>query len=208
MTGRPRRLLLCLAAGMLLLPLGPPAASGRPGTDADFGPAVARADDAALFLNIAARYFDRDPGALAALAADQSDPDDLATGLFVAARADVAPAKVFALRRDRLSWWEISTRLRLPADVWFLPTRSDPGPPYGKAYGWWRQLREERAPFPGLDDLQARDLVAVRLLSEYFAVPVETAMAWRAGGRGVRALAGEEYRRRHGPAREGGKRRP
>ncbi len=185
-----------VAAGLLAAAL--PAAA-RTGADAAL-PEAAAAGEEPLFVAIAARYFDRDAAAVARLAARWSDPDDLAVGLFVAARSARAPERVFALRERAGSWWEVGVACGLPADDWFVPVTRDPGPPYGKAYGHWRKLRDGGAPFPGLADPQARDLVAVRLLHEYFGVAPETAMSWRAGGRDVRALAVAEYRKRHGAA--------
>ncbi len=178
------------------------AASSRAATDVDFGAEYRGADDARLFLAVLARHHARDAAELARLATRVTDPDELATLLFVADRAARPAAEVLALRARGQSWWETGGRLGLPVEVWFPPVRYDPGPPFNRPYADWRRLRETREPFPGLDDGQARDLVVVRLLSEYFGAPTETAMAWRAGGRDARILAAAEYRRRHGAERK------
>lgn len=191
---------LALALGLAAAVAAP--APVRAAPDRDLGAEFQGADDARLFLAVLARHHDRDAADTARLAARVPDPDELATLLFVAARATRPPEAVLALRARGQSWWEISGRLGLPVEVWFPPVRYDPGPPFNRPYAAWRRLRETRESFPGLDDEQARDLVVVRLLSEYFGAPVETAMAWRAGGRDGRALAAAEYRRRHGAARK------
>ena len=181
-----------LAAGLAL------AAPARAGIDTDLGPDFRGADDTRLFLTVLARHHDHDPADVARLAVRVPDPDELATLLFLATRAARPADAVLALRARGLSWWEIGNRLGLPIEIWFPPVPYDPGPPFNRPYAAWRRLRETHEPFPGLDDSQARDLVAVRLLSDYFGAPVETAMVWRAGGRDARLLAAAEYRRRHG----------
>ena len=177
-------------------------APARAGVDTDLGPDLRGADDARLFLAILARHHDRDPADVARLAARVPDPDELATLLFLATRAARPPEAVLDLRARGLSWWEIGDRLGLPIEIWFPPVPYDPGPPFNRPYAAWNRLRETHEPFPGLDDSQARDLAAVRLLSDYFGAPVETVMAWRAGGRDARLLTAAEYRRRHGAGRD------
>ena len=49
-----------------------------------------------------------------------------------------------------------------------------------------------------LSDADVRNLVAVRVLHEYYGVSVEMAMEWRASGRNLRALVADQYRTRHG----------
>jgi len=49
-----------------------------------------------------------------------------------------------------------------------------------------------------LTDEDAENLVAVRMLHEYYAVTVEVAMDWRSSGRDLRLLMSDEYSKRHG----------
>ena len=166
---------LALALGLAAVVTTPAPAGAA--NDIDFGAEFRSADDTGVFLAVLARHYDRDPADTARLAVRVTDPDELATLLFVAARATRPADAVLALRTRGLSWWEISGRLGLPVEVWFPPVRYDPGPPFNRPYAAWHRLRETHEPFPGLDDAQARDLVVVRLLSEYFGAPVETTMA-------------------------------
>ena len=186
-----RRALLAVAAALLAT-----SAAGA-ATDADLGPDFRGAGDARLFVGVLARCHERDPGDTARLAVRCPDADELATALFVAGRTSRPPDAILALRAQGKSWWEIGGKLGLPADAWFPALRHEPGPPYNRAYAAWRRLREKQEPLSGLDDTQARDLAVVRLLGEYFGVPPETAMAWRAGGQDARLLVATEYHRRH-----------
>lgn len=186
----------------LLLGVSLAAVPAAAGVDIDFGAAVPVGDDGALFLSISSRHFGHDR----AQVEDWSrrmypDPDDLAVALFLSRRCDRDPSFAFSLRREGLGWFEIANRCGVPVDAFFVPLERDPGPPYGKAYGHWRKHRQDRRHVIVLDDDDVRRLVSARMLHEYYGVPIETAMAWRASGRDVREVAAHRYRERHGGGR-------
>ncbi|HKI84889.1 MAG TPA: hypothetical protein VKA63_11220, partial [Candidatus Krumholzibacteria bacterium] len=96
-----------------------------------------------------------------------------------------------------LSWWDVSVRLGVQPDVWFVPVQHDPGPPYGKAYGYYKKHGHNTAKMQ-LSDADLRNLVAVRMLHDYYGVSAEVAMDWRSSGRSLREIMANEYRARHG----------
>jgi len=168
------------------------------GLDIDFGATVNIGDDDGLFLSISARYFDEDRPAIDRVAAHYRNPDDLAVVLFVARRSGRSVDYIHNLRSRGMSWWDVSIRLGLPADVWFVPVQRDPGPPYGKAYGHWKHHKRDKGHAIVLSDADARNLVAVRMLHEYYGISVAVAMDWRSSGKDLRALFAAEYGKRHG----------
>lgn len=170
--------------------------------DVDFGAAVPIGDDGELYLAIASRYFDRQPELVRDWRRECRVPDDLAVALFLAGRVGRDPAAIFRLRRDGLSWWDIGVRLGLPVDAWFVAVDFNPGPPYGKAYGHWRKHRHNARHAFRLSDREARDLVALRMIHEYYGVRPVEAMQWRVAHRSLPALMCKEYRSRH-PHRDG-----
>lgn len=176
--------------------LGSPA---RGGLDIDFSAAahVALDDDTDLFFAINSRYFDRDHARVADLGRRYRNPDDLSVLLFLARHSRRDAAEIAVLRAKGLTWWEVGLRIGVPADVFFVRVARDPGPPYGKAYGHWKQHRHSKRAFV-LSDAEVRDLVAVRMIHEYYGVPVEVAMSRRAAGGDLRVLMNAEYRERHG----------
>ena len=188
-----KRVLLALLGVTLMA-----APAAHAGLDIDFGAAVRIGDDDDLFLSVSARYFDEDRRAIDRIAVRYHDPDDLTVALFVARRSGKSADVVYRYRSQGLSWWDISVRLGMPVDVWFVPVRHDPGPPYGKAYGHWKHHRRDRNHVMVLTDVDVRNLVAVRMLHEYYGVSVNVAMDWRASGRDVRVLVADEYGKRHG----------
>ena len=82
-------------------------------------------------------------------------------------------------------------------DRWFVRVKEDPGPPYGKAYGHWKKHRKNPQAMTLSDD-DARNMVAVRMINEYYDVSVEVAMDWRLSGRDLPTLMATEYEKRHG----------
>jgi len=189
-----------LVLGVVLAASQIPASGGL---DVSFGADVEVGNDARLFLSISSRYFDRDVRAVEDYARRYyPNPDDLSVALFLSSYCDRSPEWFFSMRKEGLGWFEIGNRCRVPVDIWFVPVDHDPGPPYGKAYGYWKKHRKNPGTRVVLSDTDCRNLVAVRIAHEYYGVPVATAMEWRASGQSVdRVLAGE-YRKRHVKARE------
>ena len=187
--------MIMLGAALVAALVASPAAQA--GFDVDFGAAVRVNDDTDLYFAISSRYFDRDRDEVERWGRRCEDPDDLAVALFIGRHSGRSLNEIFDLRRRGRTWWEIGVRFGLPADAWFVPVRRDPGPPYGKAYGHWKKHgRDERRTLV-LSDRDARNLVAVRVMHEYYGVSAELAMEWRSGGTDLRVLVSEQYRDRH-----------
>jgi hypothetical protein len=174
----------------------------RAGRDVDFG-ANAGVGDANVFFSISSRYFDRDVRVVQDWNRRFPQPDDLAVALHLARHCDRGPEFFASLRRAGVGWFEISNRCNVAPDVFFVDVDREPGPPYGKAYGYWKKhKRDPKARFV-LTDRQVRDLVAVRMAHEYYGVPVNVAMDWRRGGRDVGFVMVSQYHARHGKGRAG-----
>ena len=134
--------------------------------------------------------------------------EELPLVLFLAARAHVAPRAVIDLRLGRMSWLDIALRLRLSPEIFFLPVAVERiGPPYGKAYGYYRN--HGRAGDWGrlvLSDREVVDLVNLRFMSEYHGLEPEAVIALRGGGRSFVAIHDELGRRKgQGPPARGPK---
>jgi len=184
-----------LAAGFVLAP------SALAGVDIDFGASVRLDDRTGIFFAVSSRYFDEDREVVERQGLRYPNPDDLAVALFISRRSGRTADAVWNLRRQGLSWWEISVRFGVPTNTWFVETQRDPGPPYGKAYGYWKKHRKDRNATVVLTDMDCRNLVAVRMIHDYYGVSVEAAMEWRSSGRDVSVLVSDEYQSRHGKSK-------
>lgn len=168
------------------------------GLDVSFGAAVQLGDDTEVYVAVSSRYYDQDERNIQKWNRQCKDSDDLAVALFLSRHGHESPDHVFILRSKGLSWWEIGLRLGVPADAWFVPVKRDPGPPYGKAYGHWKKNGKKSSAKMNLSDSDAQNLVAVRMLHEYYGVSIEVAMEWRSSGRDLKDITAGEYRNRHG----------
>jgi hypothetical protein len=195
------RIRAALIAGCLAL-----ACPAFGGVDIDFGASIRLGDHTDLYFAISSRYFGHDRATVERVAVRYSNPDDLAVSLYLSKRSGLPPDEIHVLRGRGLSWWEISVRVGLKPDIWFVAVDRHPGPPYGKAYGHWKKHRRGERGEWRLTDGQIRDLVAVRMVHEYYGLPVDAAMALRASGRNLTVIMADEYGKRHarkGPASKG-----
>jgi hypothetical protein len=204
---------LSVAVARLVLAVGLLSATpARASVDIDFGAAVRIGDHSDIFFAVSSRYFDQDRAVVETWGRRCDNPDDLAVALFISNRSGRSLDWIFALRASGRSWWDIGVRVGIPVDAWFVPVARDPGPPYGKAYGYWKKHRRDPRAVVRLTDGDVRNLVAVRVIHEYYGAPVDVAMQWRASGRNLPALVSEEYHRRHGksgsPPGQSGKGKP
>jgi len=94
-------------------------------------------------------------------------PDEVPVVFYVAQRARVAPAVVVDLRRRGLSWTDIAFHFRLDSDIYYFRG----GPPYGKAYGYWKKHPPR--------DAEVIDAVNVHFLSYYHRVAPDVVWAER-----------------------------
>jgi hypothetical protein len=91
--------------------------------------------------------------------------DEIPLAVFIAHRARVTPASVVDLRLRGKSWWDISVQFGLGPEVYYVPVNVVPGPPYGKAYGYYKKPRNQWRTIV-LSDADLLNLVNLRL-SDY-----------------------------------------
>jgi hypothetical protein len=128
---------------------------------------------------------------------------DLPVALFLARESGRSLDAIVALRNERLDWGIVFGRVGVPLDRLFVGIDRDPGPPYGHAWGYWKND-------PGHARLSDRDvcgLVHVQLGSRWSGVSTWD-MARGVGRRsGVVTMVGEKKGRpwRDNPGRGHGK---
>jgi len=98
--------------------------------------------------------------------------DELPVVFFIAQRAHVPPARIVDMRLHGDSWWDISVRYGLGADVYYVPVAVRSGPPYGRAYGHYKKPRNQWKTIV-LTDGDIVNLVELRFMSEHYHVAPE-----------------------------------
>lgn len=98
--------------------------------------------------------------------------DELPVVFFIAQRAHVPAARIVDMRLHGDSWWDISVRYGLGADVYYVPVAVRSGPPYGRAYGHYKKPRNQWKTIV-LTDADIVNLVELRFMSEHYHVAPE-----------------------------------
>lgn len=104
--------------------------------------------------------------------------EDISVIYYLARHSHRSPQYISQLRLNGMSWWNISIHLGLdPHTLYIVDSRRHSGPPYGKAYGYYKEGKNHR-----LNDAEIVDLVNVKFLSSYHGVSVDDVIDRRARG--------------------------
>lgn len=164
---------------LLLVALAAPAEDVRP--SAERGPSQI----GFLFVN----YYGRDLTDLERRAAWVSE-FDLAVALHLVRHCDVELDQIVTWRREGSSWDAITRRCGLGCEIYYveLDTDGDLPDPYARPYATWIDK-------PGADlrlsDVEVRELVLLRAMSEYTKGTAEEIVRLRAAGQTPKAIAAE-----------------
>jgi len=104
-------------------------------------------------------------------------PDEVPVVFYVAQRARVAPTIILDLRKRGLSWADVALHFRLEPDIYYFRG----GPPYGKAYGYWKKHPPR--------DAEVIDAVNVHFLSDYHRVSPDVVRGERSHGSSYAVIA-------------------
>lgn len=115
----------------------------------------------------------------------QLRPDEVPVVFHIAQHGGVHATHVAALRAEGHSWREISQRLGVAPEAYYVPLERQPGPPYGKAWGYymnrprkeWKEWKHFR-----LSDEEIVDLVNMRFVSDEWEIDRHHIAEMRAHG--------------------------
>jgi hypothetical protein len=108
------------------------------------------------------------------------------------------------LRLSGRSWMDITLHFGLGPDIYYIPVKEVYGPPYGRAYGHYKNKHRKDWRKIRLIDSEVVDLVNLRFMSEHYGRPPEDVMRMRSSGKSFivindefrRGKPGKEYRER------------
>jgi hypothetical protein len=141
---------------------------------------------------------------------ERSDPRRRDPGRAVHRAARGVPwGRVVDMRLRGDSWWNISVRLGVQPDVYYVPVTVVSGPPYGRALGHYKNKHRKQWSTIVLSDADMVNLVELQFLSEHYHVAPERIIEMRGRDRDFVAINAEfvaRWRwRRQGPRRRGRK---
>lgn len=110
--------------------------------------------------------------------------DEIPVVFFLAKRARVAPSAIIDMRLRGMPWMDISLHYGLGPDIFYFPVKETVvlGPPYGKAYGYFKKPRKEWKHIRFADD-DVINLVNLRFISEHHHYAPEKVIVMRGEGR-------------------------
>ncbi len=128
--------------------------------------------------------------------------DDFMVAAFLCNRSGKSLPAVWELRRSGLPWGQVAVRLGVPWDVIVVEPARDYGPPYGKAWGYWKNHghgkgRPRQEAF-ALSDQEFIAMARVHTLAQATGRPPDEIISGLQGGRDYHTWCGEVYREKHG----------
>jgi len=130
--------------------------------------------------------------------------EELPVIYFLAARARIDPSVIIDLRIKGMSWLDVTFHYGLTPDIYYVPvTVKKVGPPYGKAYGYYKKYRPNKEwKKIVLSDYDVIDLVNLRFISAHYQLKPEVVMEMRSRGKNFVSINEES---RKGKGKEKGK---
>lgn len=114
--------------------------------------------------------------------------------LFLAKRAHVAPEIIMDLRLSGHTWLDIAHRFDLSPEIFYVPVGVIvTGPPYAKAYGYYKKKPKKEWKTIVISDDDVINLVNLKFMSEHYGCSPEKIIKMRSGGKGF-VLINEEIR--------------
>lgn len=120
---------------------------------------------------------------------DRHIPDyDMPVVFFISQHAHVSPSVIVDMRLSGRSWMDISLHFGLGPDVYYVPVKKVYGPPYGKAYGYYKKHDRKHWDKIRLSDDDVVNMVNLRFMSDHYNYPAEDVMRMRSGGKSFRTI--------------------
>ncbi|MCH7691403.1 MAG: hypothetical protein IIA17_10220 [candidate division Zixibacteria bacterium] len=94
--------------------------------------------------------------------------DEMPVVFFISRHGDVDAGLVVKLRSEGKSWFEISAHFGLSPEVYYVSFERDPGPPYGKAWGYYKNKKRKDWNKIHLSDGDVVNFVNIKFMSERY----------------------------------------
>ncbi len=131
--------------------------------------------------------------------------EEMPVVFFLASRARVAPNVIMDLRSRGMNWMDISLHFGLGPEIYYVPINAAKiGPPYGKAYGYYKKYPRHEWKKIRLHDDDVVNLVNLRFISEHYGYAPENVMRMRGDGRNFVTIHETAYKEKHGKHKDRG----
>lgn len=111
------------------------------------------------------------------------EEDELPVVFFLAQRAHVSPDVIVGMRLHPMSWMDITLHFGLSPEIYYVPMTVDQHPPYGHAYGYYRNHPRKTWKKMRFSDHEIVDQVNLGFLANHYRYAPERIMRYRSEGR-------------------------
>ena len=148
-----------------------------------YSPAEEPADSIAAFHAAVHKAFGMPEPVIVQLSQQGLPPDEIPAIALISTRAKVEPARVVELRKSGLSYVQVSQKLGVGPEVFYVPFESDPGPQFTRVYTTWKTVPKEQWSTVTLSDDEVVGLSNVQLITNTYKVPAARAIELHAAGK-------------------------
>ncbi|MBI4685615.1 MAG: hypothetical protein HY755_10495 [Nitrospirae bacterium] len=125
--------------------------------------------------------------------------EEIPVVFFLASRARVAPSTIIDLRLSGRSWLDITLHYGLSPEIFYIPVDiKKMGPPYGKAYGYYKNKPKKEWKKMKFSDGDVVDLVNLKFISEHYKYSPEKVIQMRGEGKKFVSINDTAYKEKHG----------
>ncbi len=125
-------------------------------------------------------------------------PDEQLPVVFqIAEKAQVNPSAIIKLRLKGMSWMEICRNFNLTAEIFYFEMNHNPGPPYGKAYGHFKNRKRNQWNKIELSDADIINFSNLRFLSVHYGYSPDEVIKMRHNGKKFAAIHKEVKAKKH-----------
>ncbi len=128
-------------------------------------------------------HFKIPPFELLRMEKQRINPVEMPIVLLLAAQAHVASQKITSLRLQGLPWIDITLKFGLKPNIFFVPVKRVKGPPYGKAYGYYKNRGGKNSGVMPLNDDDILNLVNLKFMSEHYRISPDEIIKMRSSGK-------------------------
>jgi hypothetical protein len=108
--------------------------------------------------------------------------EELPVVFFLAERTGQKPSVIIKLRLSGKSWMDIAIHYGLTAEIFYVPVKHDPGPPYGKAYGHFKNKKKADWGAIRLTDVEIVNFVNLKFISQHYGYSPDEVIKMRGSG--------------------------
>ncbi|HEX3035756.1 MAG TPA: hypothetical protein VHT73_11610 [Thermodesulfobacteriota bacterium] len=121
--------------------------------------------------------------------------EEIPVVFLIARKARVSPLTIIDLRLGGRDWIDIVSHFDLSPEIFYVPIPVEKiGPPYGKAYGYYRNKPRKEWRTIILRDVDVINLVNLKFISEHYGYPPGHVIEMRSKGKGF-LLINEEIKK-------------